>query len=132
MIGPGFISLQGKTGSDAAAPERRVVMGCNGGPIRSSPRIPVPQGKSSSMSPTKTPSSLGSSLSSASPISLVSPSEQSKKDSGLSLTTLEHHGAADNQGEIERLVEECRTALGLSPSQYATLNSAGKSSTSCT
>uniref|UniRef100_A0AAZ3QZW5 Cytospin-A n=1 Tax=Oncorhynchus tshawytscha TaxID=74940 RepID=A0AAZ3QZW5_ONCTS len=99
-------------------------MGCNGGPTRSSPRIPVPQGKSSSMSPTKTPSSLGSSLSSASPISLVSPSGQSEKDSGLSLTTLEHHGSADNQGETERLVEECRTALGLSPSQYATLNSA--------
>nr|XP_014005046.1 unnamed protein product [Salmo salar]XP_014005123.1 unnamed protein product [Salmo salar]XP_014005248.1 unnamed protein product [Salmo salar] len=124
VIGPGFISLQGRTGSNEAVPKGRVVMGCNGGPIRSSPRIPVPQGKSSSMSPTKTPSSLGSSLSSASPISLVSPSEQSKKDSGLSLTTLEHHGAADNQGEIERLVEECRTALGLSPSQYATLNSA--------
>ncbi|XP_071222473.1 cytospin-A isoform X2 [Salvelinus alpinus] len=124
VIGPGFISLQGRTGSNAAVPEGWVVMGCNGGPTRSSPRIPVPQGKSSSMSPTKTPSSLGSSLSSASPISLVSPSGQSEKDSGLSLTTLEHHGAADNQGEIERLVEECRTALGLSPSQYATLNSA--------
>lgn len=131
VIGPGFISLQGRTGSNEAVPKGRVVMGCNGGPIRSSPRIPVPQGKSSSMSPTKTPSSLGSSLSSASPISLVSPSEQSKKDSGLSLTTLEHHGAADNQGEIERLVEECRTALGLSPSQYAALRSAGKSSTYC-
>ncbi|XP_055718783.1 cytospin-A-like [Salvelinus fontinalis] len=124
VIGPGFISLQGRTGSNAAVPEGWVVMGCNGGPTRSSPRIPVPQGKSSSMSPTKTPSSLGSSLSSASPISLVIPSGQSEKDSGLSLTTLEHHGAADNQGEIERLVEECRTALGLSPSQYATLNSA--------
>uniref|UniRef100_A0A8C8MHA9 Calponin-homology (CH) domain-containing protein n=2 Tax=Oncorhynchus tshawytscha TaxID=74940 RepID=A0A8C8MHA9_ONCTS len=124
VIGPGFISLQGRTGSKAAVPEGWVVMGCNGGPTRSSPRIPVPQGKSSSMSPTKTPSSLGSSLSSASPISLVSPSGQSEKDSGLSLTTLEHHGSADNQGETERLVEECRTALGLSPSQYATLNSA--------
>ncbi|XP_036810887.1 cytospin-A isoform X2 [Oncorhynchus mykiss] len=124
VIGPGFISLQGRTGSNAAVPEGVVVMGCNGGPTRSSPRFPVPQGKSSSMSPTKTPSSLGSSLSSASPISLVNPSGQSEKDSGLSLTTLEHHGSADNQGEIERLVEECRTALGLSPSQYATLNSA--------
>ncbi|XP_070973110.1 cytospin-A-like isoform X2 [Oncorhynchus clarkii lewisi] len=124
VIGPGFISLQGRTGSNAAVPEGLVVMGCNGGPTRSSPRFPVPQGKSSSMSPTKTPSFLGSSLSSASPISLVNPSGQSEKDSGLSLTTLEHHGSADNQGEIERLVEECRTALGLSPSQYATLNSA--------
>ncbi|CDQ69895.1 unnamed protein product [Oncorhynchus mykiss] len=124
VIGPGFISLQGRTGSNAAVPEGVVVMGCNGGPTRSSPRFPVPQGKSSSMSPTKTPSSLGSSLSSASPISLVNPSGQSEKDSGLSLTTLEHHGSADNQDEIERLVEECRTALGLSPSQYATLNSA--------
>nr|XP_046165226.1 cytospin-A isoform X2 [Oncorhynchus gorbuscha] len=122
VIGLGFISLQGRTGSNAAVPEGWVVMGCNGGPTRSSPRIPVPQGKSSSMSPTKTPSSLGSSLSSASPISPVSPSGQGEKDSGLSLTTLEHHGSADNQGEIERLVEECRTALGLSPSQYATLN----------
>ncbi|XP_035598480.2 cytospin-A-like isoform X2 [Oncorhynchus keta] len=122
VIGPGFISLQGRTGSNAAVPEGWVVMGCNGGPTRSSPRIPVPQGKSSSMSPTKTPSSLGSSLSSASLISPVSPSGQSEKDSGLSLTTLEHHGSADNQAEIERLVEECRTALGLSPSQYATLN----------
>uniref|UniRef100_A0A4W5Q101 Si:ch211-195o20.7 n=1 Tax=Hucho hucho TaxID=62062 RepID=A0A4W5Q101_9TELE len=123
VIGHGFISLQGRPGSNAAVPDGWVVMGCNGGPTRSSPRIPVPQGKSSSMSPTKTPSSLGSSLSSASPISLFSPSGQSEKDSGLSLTTLEHHGAADNQGEIDRLVEECRTALGLSPSQYATLNS---------
>ncbi|XP_041702861.2 cytospin-A [Coregonus clupeaformis] len=125
VIGPGFISLQGRTGSNAAVPEGWVVMGRNGGPTRSSPRIPVPQGKSSTMSPTKSPSSLGSSLSSASPVSLVSPSGQSgkEKDSGLSLTTLEHHGATDNQGEIERLVEECRTALGLSPSQYATLNS---------
>ncbi|XP_038823432.1 cytospin-A-like [Salvelinus namaycush] len=123
VIGPGFISLQGKTGSDAAAPERRVVMGLNGGPTCSTPRSPVSQGNSSTISPTKSPPSLDSPLFSAGP---VSPSEHSwkEKDSGLSTSMLEVHRTADNQGELERLVEECRSALGLSPSQYAALSSA--------
>ncbi|XP_041710274.2 cytospin-A-like [Coregonus clupeaformis] len=122
VIGPGFISLQGKTGSDAAAPEGRVVMGLNGGSNCSTPRTPVSQGNSSMISPTKSPPSLDSPLFSASP---VSPSEHSwkEKDSGLSQSMLEVHRTADNQGEMERLVEECRTALGLSPSQYAALSS---------
>ncbi|KAM9569936.1 uncharacterized protein ACWYII_040084 isoform 2-T10 [Salvelinus alpinus] len=123
VIGPGFISLQGKTGSDAAAPERQVVMGLNGGPTCSTPRSPVSQGNSSTISPTKSPPSLDSPLFSAGP---VSPSEHSwkEKDSGLSTSMLEVHRTADNQGELERLVEECRSALGLSPSQYAALSSA--------
>ncbi|XP_029531036.2 cytospin-A-like isoform X3 [Oncorhynchus nerka] len=122
VIGPGLISLQGKTGSDAAAPERRVVMGRNGGPTCSTPRSPVSQGNSSMISPTKSLPSLDSPLFSAGP---VSPSDHSwkEKDSGLSTSMLEVRRTADNQGELERLVEECRTALGLSPSQYAALSS---------
>ncbi|KAL0969279.1 hypothetical protein UPYG_G00224940 [Umbra pygmaea] len=110
---PGFIYPQGRTGNDVASIRERVEVGHNGGPVSSTPKTPVPEGKSVAISPTNSPLSLGE----------VSPSGESCKDSGLCQSLLEGHGDADSL-ELERLVEECRTALGLTPSQYAVLNSA--------
>ncbi|XP_034153097.1 cytospin-A [Esox lucius] len=99
-------------------------MGNNGGPSSSTPKTAGPQGRSGTISPAKGPSSLGSPIYLTDQVSL---SEQSckEKDSGLCRSMLEGHVAADSrQNEMERLVDECRTALGLSPSQYAALSNA--------
>ncbi|KAJ7988913.1 hypothetical protein DPEC_G00314110 [Dallia pectoralis] len=117
--------MQGRTGKDIAAIPDRVGAGLNGGPSSSTPKTQaVPQGRSLTISPTESPLSLGSPMSSANQVSF---SERSCKetDSGLCRSLPEGKGAADSrQNEMQRLVEECRTALGLSPGQYAALDNA--------
>lgn len=62
------------------------------------------------LSPIKSDSSLGSVSPVASPAGL----SWRERDSGLSQSTLQGHGARDGQGEeMEKLVEECKTTLGV-------------------
>ncbi|KAG8013590.1 hypothetical protein GBF38_022041, partial [Nibea albiflora] len=85
----------------------QAALGRNGGPPTSTPR--TPQGKTVSVSPTKSPSSPCS----VSPV-VGSSSGQSwrERDSGLSQSLLPGHDAGDSQNEeLEKLLEECRTTL---------------------
>ncbi|TKS86409.1 Cytospin-A SPECC1-like protein [Collichthys lucidus] len=75
------------------------------------PPLGLPRGMTVSISPTKSPSSPCS----ASPV-VGSSSGQSwrERDSGLSQSLLPGHEAGDSQNEeLEKLLEECRTTLGV-------------------
>lgn len=121
-IGPGVSPVHNKPGSTAAV-KGQVAQGRNGGPPTSTPRTPVTQGKCVAVSPTKSPSSL---------ISLPvvrSSSRQNwrERDSGLSQSLLPGLEAGDSQGEeVEKLLEECKTTLGITASQDGATNTAGK------
>ncbi|XP_071774297.2 uncharacterized protein LOC139926450 isoform X2 [Centroberyx gerrardi] len=111
-IGPGLSPVRNNP-----APKGQAASGRNGGPPTSTPRTPVSQGKSVAISPAKSPSS---SAGSASPVASSSSSGPSwrERDSGLSQSPLPGHEAGDRQGEeVEKLLEECRTTLGVTASQ---------------
>ncbi|KAI3367852.1 hypothetical protein L3Q82_026693 [Scortum barcoo] len=104
----------------------QTALGRNGGPPTSTPRTPVSLGKTVAISPTKSPSSICS----ASPVVGSSSSGQTwrERDSGLSRSLLPIHEAGDSQGEeLEKLLEECRTTLGITVSQDGAMNTTGKS-----
>ncbi|XP_074548906.1 uncharacterized protein LOC141807041 isoform X2 [Halichoeres trimaculatus] len=103
--------------------KREASFGKNGGPPTSTPRTPISQGKTMTVSPTRTPSS----LSSASPVvGSVSGRSWRERDSGLSQSLLPAHESADSQGEeLERLLEECRKALGVTASKDGATNTTG-------
>ncbi len=51
-----------------------------------------------------------------------------ERDSGLSRSLLPVHEAGDSQGEeLEKLLEDCRTTLGITAGQDGATNTAGKS-----
>lgn len=51
-----------------------------------------------------------------------------ERDSGLSRSFLPVHEAGDSQGEeVEKLLEDCRTTLGITASHDGATNTAGKS-----
>lgn len=98
------------------------MFGRNGGPPTSTPRTLVSQGKTAAVSPTKSPSSICS----ASPV-VGSSSGQNwrERDSGLSQSLLPGHDAVESRSEeLEKLLEECRTTLGISASQDGATNTA--------
>ncbi|XP_042245012.1 cytospin-A isoform X2 [Thunnus albacares] len=120
-IGPGVSPVHDKPGSTVAV-KGQVALGRNGGPPTSTPRTPVAQGKCVAVSPTKSPSSPSSSL----PI-VRSSSKQNwrERDSGLSQSLLPGQEAGDSQDEeVEKLLEECRTTLGITASQDGATNTA--------
>ncbi|XP_034530500.1 cytospin-A [Notolabrus celidotus] len=100
--------------------KREASFGRNGGPPTSTPRTPISQGKTMTVSPTRTPSSVCS----ASPVvGSSSGSSWRERDSGISQSLLPAHEAADSQGEeLERLLEECRKALGVTASKDGASN----------
>ncbi|XP_056152094.1 cytospin-A isoform X2 [Lampris incognitus] len=111
--GPVVSPVQSKPGG-ATAPKGQVALEHNGCPTTSTPKSPHSQGKTAAVSPAKTPLSQGS----ASPV--VSPSGQSwrERDSGLSHSLSPGHGPCDSQGqEMEKLLEECRSTLGIAAHQ---------------
>ncbi|XP_069574967.1 cytospin-A [Brachyistius frenatus] len=116
---PAVSPVHSKPGS-TVAPRRQAAVGRNGGPPTSTPRTPVSQGKSVAVSPVKIPSSKCSS----SPVVAGSMGQSwRERDSGLSQSLLPSHEAKDIQDEeVEKLLEECRTTLGLSDGQHGTLN----------
>lgn len=83
------------------------------------------QGKSVAVSPFKS----STSQCSASTAVVTSLGQNWKeRDSGLSQSLLPGHESTDGQGEeVEKLLEECRTALGIAASQDKTLSTTGKS-----
>ncbi|XP_056282331.1 cytospin-A isoform X2 [Pseudoliparis swirei] len=110
-FGPGVSPLHPKSGSTVG----RGALGRNGGPPTSTPRPLASQGKTVSSSPTKSPSSLGS----ASPV-VGSSSGQNwrERDSGLIQSLLPAQEAGVSQGEeLETLLEECRSTLGITAGQ---------------
>lgn len=119
-FGPGVSPLHPKSGSTVG----RGALGRNGGPPTSTPRPLASQGKTVSSSPTKSPSSLGS----ASPV-VGSSSGQNwrERDSGLSQSLLPAQEAGVSQGEeLETLLEECRSTLGITAGQDGATCTAGK------
>ncbi|XP_068578043.1 cytospin-A isoform X2 [Cebidichthys violaceus] len=98
----------------------KLLWGGMGGPPTSTPRPLASQGKTAAISPTKSPSALCS----ASPV-VGSSSGQNwrERDSGLSQSLLPAHEAGDSQ-ELEKLLEECRSALGIAASQDGATNTA--------
>ncbi|GAA6213780.1 cytospin-A-like [Lates japonicus] len=116
--GPGVSPVHNKPGTGTV--KGQVTLGRNGGPPTSTPRTPVSQGKTVAVSPTKSPSSLCS----ASPL-VGSSSGQNwrERDSGLSQSLLPGHEAGDSHGEeLEKLLEECRTSLGITGSHDKATN----------
>ncbi|XP_051247581.1 cytospin-A [Dicentrarchus labrax] len=119
-IGPGVSQVHSKPGSTGI--KGQATLGRNGGPPTSTPRTLVFQGKTVAVSPTKSPSPLCS----ATPV-VGSSSGQTwrERDSGLSQSLLPGHESGDSQGEeLEKLLEECRTTLGITGSQEGATNTA--------
>ncbi|KAM7403886.1 hypothetical protein PAMA_004353 [Pampus argenteus] len=112
-IGPGVSPVHHKPGSTAAVKGQGAER--NGVPPTSTPRTPVAQGKCVAGSPTKSPSSPSSSLPVVRSSSRLNWRE---RDSGLSQSLLPGLETGDSQGEeVEKLLEECRTTLGITASQ---------------
>lgn len=101
----------------------QAAFGRHGSPPTSTPRTLVSQGKPVAISPTKSPPSQCS----ASPVvGSSSGLNWRERDSGLSQSLL--LGSGDNHGEeLEKLLEECKTTLGITASQDGATNTAGKS-----
>ncbi|XP_040917457.1 cytospin-A isoform X2 [Toxotes jaculatrix] len=118
--GPGVSPVHNKPGSGVV--KVQAVLGRNGGPQTSTPRTSGSQGKTVAVSPTKSPSSLCSS----SPLQGSSSGLKWKeKDSGLSQSLLPGHEARDSHGdELEKLLQECRTSLGITASDDGATNTA--------
>ncbi|KAM8737270.1 uncharacterized protein AB9X84_022402 isoform 2-T2 [Acanthopagrus schlegelii] len=117
---PGVNLLHNKPGGTLG--KGQAAFGRNGGPPTSTPRTVVSQGKTVAVSPTKSPSPLCS----ASPVvSKSSGQKWRERDSGLSQSLLPGQEAGDGQGEeVEKLLEECRTTLGITASQGGATNTA--------
>lgn len=95
--------------------------GRNGGPPTSTPRAEVSQEKPLAISPSKSPSKSPSTCCSSSVQGSCSGQSGAEWDSGLSQSLL------PDPGELEKLLEECRTTLGIAASQDGALSTAGKS-----
>lgn len=107
----------------------QVALGSNERPPTSTPRTSDSQEKTVAVTPTKCPSSLCS----TSPV-VGSSSGQNwrERDSGLSQSLLPGHEAGDSHGEeLEKLLEECRTTLGIGSTQDGAMNTTGKCSNIC-
>ncbi|XP_070776406.1 cytospin-A [Enoplosus armatus] len=118
-IGPGVSPVHSKPGSTVV--KGQAALGRNGGPPTSTPRSPVSQGKTVAISPAKSPS-----LCSASPVVGSSLGQNwRERDSGLSQSLLPSQEAGDSRGEeLEMLLEEGRTALGVTASQDGAIDTA--------
>lgn len=98
----------------------QAALGRNGGPPTSTTRPPV--SKTVAISPTKSTSSQCS----ASPVGGLS-SNWRERDSGPSQSLLPAQEPVDSQGEeLEKLLRECKTTLGITASQEGATNTAGK------
>ncbi|XP_076604028.1 uncharacterized protein LOC143331234 [Chaetodon auriga] len=118
-VSPGVSLVHNKPGSTVV--KGQAALGRNGGPPTSVHRTLVSQGKTVASSPIKSPSSVGG----ASPVGSSSGQTWSERDSGLSQSLLPAHEAGDSQDEeLEKLLEECRTTLGITASQDGTTNTA--------
>ncbi|XP_075964727.1 uncharacterized protein LOC142968638 [Anarhichas minor] len=119
-FGLGVSPLHHKSGS--AVGKGQAALGRNGGPPTSAPRPLASRGKTAAISPTKSPSTLCS----ASPVAGSSSGQNwRERDSGLSQSLLPAHKAGDSQGqELEKLLEECRSALGITAGQDGATNTA--------
>ncbi|XP_029317285.1 cytospin-A isoform X2 [Cottoperca gobio] len=119
-IGPGVSPLYNKPGSTVG--KGQPALGRNGGPPTSTPWPLVSKGKTVAISPTKSTSSLCS----ASPVvGSASGHNWRERDSGLSQSLLPAPEAGDNQGEeLEKLLGECKTTLGVTASQDGSTNTA--------
>uniref|UniRef100_A0A8D3BSY1 Cytospin-A n=1 Tax=Scophthalmus maximus TaxID=52904 RepID=A0A8D3BSY1_SCOMX len=98
----------------AAVVEGQAALGRNGGPLTSTPRTPAAKGKTVAVSPAKSPSPLCGD----SPL-VGSPPGQSwrERDSGLSQSLLAAPDCGDSHAEeLGKLLEECRTSLGITAS----------------
>ncbi|XP_005922435.1 cytospin-A [Haplochromis burtoni] len=106
----------------AVAVSEKATVGRNGGPPTSTPRIPVTPEKSVPVSPIKSPSS----LSSASPVVGSSLGQNwRERDSGLSQSLPQCQEPKDGQSEeLEKLLEECKLALGIPASEDGSTNTA--------
>lgn len=95
-------------------------MGRNGGPQTSTPRTLVSQGNNGDISPTKSPSSVCS----GSPVEGSSPENTWKeKDSGVGRSLLQGQAVEDKRDDdLQRLLDECKTTLGITPDQDGTMN----------
>ncbi|XP_071354642.1 cytospin-A isoform X2 [Trachinotus anak] len=116
--GPGVSPVRNKPA--AIVVKGNAALGRNGGPPTSTPRTPGSQGRTVAVSPTKSPSSLCS----ASPlVGSSSGQDWRERDSGLSQSLLARNEAGDGHGEeLEKLLEECRTSLGITASQDGATN----------
>ncbi|XP_076017691.1 uncharacterized protein LOC143009557 isoform X2 [Genypterus blacodes] len=110
------VSLAEKTGGSAAA-KGPGTMGRKGDPPTSTPKSPVSHGNSVALDPMPSPSLPGC----ASPLV----TSWGERDSGLSHSLLPGNKAADSQGEeLDKLLDECRTTLGITANQDAALSTA--------
>lgn len=125
--GSGVCPANNKPESTVAG-KGHVAFGRNGTPSTSTPRTPVAQAKTVDVSPTKSQSSLCGS----SPVVCSSPGQKwRERDSGLSQSLLPAVEAGDGQAEeLEKLLDDCRTTLGITASQDGPTNIAGKNHTS--
>lgn len=123
-VSAGVIPVNSKPAGAVAVSEKATV-GRNGGPPTSTPRIPVTPEKSVPISPIKSPSS----LSSASPVVGSSLGQNwRERDSGLSRSLPQCQEPKDGQSEeLEKLLEECKLALGITASEDGSTNTAGES-----
>lgn len=112
--------MHNKPGSISAA-RGQAALGRSGSPPTSTPRTPGSQGKSVAVKPIKSPTFQCN----ASPVVESSLRLNWREtDSGLS-QSLPSPEVKDNQGEeLEKLLEECRSTLGIPSSQGGTINTA--------
>ncbi|XP_022062250.2 cytospin-A isoform X2 [Acanthochromis polyacanthus] len=119
-IGSGVSPVHIKPGSTSAA-RGQAALGWNGSPPTSTPRTPGFQGKSVAVKPIQSPTFQCN----ASPVVESSLRLNWREtDSGLS-QCLPSPEVKDNPGEeLEKLLEECRSTLGITASQDGTTNTA--------
>ncbi|XP_028252315.1 cytospin-A isoform X2 [Parambassis ranga] len=117
-VGP-VVSLTSNKPGNTLTARKHGGLGRNGGPATSTPRTSVTQGKSVAVSPIKSPISRDN-------VSAVVASSFGQnwreRDSGLSQSL---HGAQESPSEeLEKLLEECRTTLGITASLDGKVNTA--------
>ncbi|KAL6105802.1 uncharacterized protein ACO6RY_07249 [Pungitius sinensis] len=119
-FGPGVGPLRDKSGSTVG--NGQDALGRNGGPPASTPRPVAPQGRTVAVGPTKSPASPCG----ASPVlGGSSGPDRKERDGGLSQSLPGGHGGGDGRGEaLEKLLEECRSTLGITASQDGAKNTA--------
>ncbi|XP_028294752.1 cytospin-A isoform X1 [Gouania willdenowi] len=118
--GPGAIPAHAKPEGSTSAREQTNLRS-NGGPPTSTPKTAAHQGNNVAVSPIKTPSQCNVSPVLKSSLRL----NWRERDSGLSVSQSlpTGHETKEGQGEdLETLLEECRTTLGISSSQDRTSN----------
>ncbi|XP_077945625.1 uncharacterized protein LOC120833098 isoform X2 [Gasterosteus aculeatus] len=119
-LGLGVSPLHDKSGSTVG--KGQDALGRNGGPPTSTPRPLASQGRAVAVGATKGPASPRS----ASPVVGGSSGPNWKeRDSGRSQSLQGGHEGGDGQGEaLEKLLEECRSTLGITASQDGAKNTA--------